>query len=108
MNQIKLISLSAVIVLLAILVRDMPYINFIIGNKIWIVYILLSGFILYSVFPVVKIKAVHYLLIPFLFIAFVLTLAGLYLYAEFIGNIIYLILIISVLYKIYLHVKSSS
>lgn len=79
--------------------RDLPYINVAIINKMWIVYLVILLLLLLSSIKF-KISIVSYLAGSFFLVAFILTLLGLTFFAEAVGILIYFSLWIVLVHKI--------
>lgn len=83
-----------------LLLRDIPYFNVLIINKLWIVYIFVIAII--ALFFVSRKKI--YLGVAFfflLFLALILTLAGVIVGADAIGIVIYILVWLVVIQKIF-------
>ena len=99
MNDRRFIIIFLLIIF-TLLLRDAPYLNVFIINKLWIVYILLIAVIVFSFIP----KKTVYLwstlfLLPFIALIFALT--KITIAAEVIGVILYSILWFVAIYKIF-------
>lgn len=98
MNDRRLI-IAFLFIILILLLRDAPYINVLIINKLWIAYILLILVITFFFIP----RKESYLwgtLFFLPFIALIFTLTGITIGAEVVGVIFYSILWFTVLFKI--------
>lgn len=105
-NDRKLL-VAFLFVTLILLLRDTPYLNVLIINKLWIVYILVVAIIGFFFIPRNKtylITALFFLL----FLAPILTLTGITIAVEVIGIIIYVLLWFFVLQKIIFLVKEKN
>lgn len=86
-------------IMLILLLRDTPYLNILIINKLWIVYLLVVAIIAFFFIPRNK----GYLTIALfvsLFLALILILTGITFVAEVIGIILYVLLWLIVLHKV--------
>lgn len=87
--------------LLVLFLRDTPYINVYIINKIWILYIALF----FIAFPPRSIFHLVILTLALLIIANVFTFLNFLIIAEIFGMIIYFVLVIVIILKIYLFIS---
>jgi hypothetical protein len=85
------------VILLTLLIRDLPYINVTIINKIWIIYLLL---LLVLALMSIRFRYAHILLCTsiLIFTAFVLELLSIVFVADMIGIFIYFLLWIILLH----------
>lgn len=85
------------ILLIALILRDIPYINILSANKIWLVYVFL---LIFLILPREG-NSMVYLAIVLLFITLALTLFNLINLAEAFGVIIYFLLLAIVFVRVF-------
>lgn len=88
----------SILILVTLLMRDLPYVNVIIINKIWIFYLILLLLVGLSSIRF-KVSLVTYATFALFFIAFILTLLKLSFFAEAIGVLIYFSLWVILIHK---------
>ncbi len=91
-------ELLLALLLLVLVSRDIPYINILFVNKVWIAYVLLI-FLLFSFYVKLQ-ERIYRFLIVFIVFAIVATLLKVNLIAEGIGFLIYLLLWFVVILRI--------
>ena len=96
-SQRRLVWLS-IFILLTLLLRDLPYVNVVVINKMWIIYLLILLFIALSSIKF-KVSIVLYTTILLFLIAFIWTLLRLNFFADAIGSLIYFSLWIIFIHK---------
>lgn len=97
-NDRKLL-IAFLFVTLILLLRDTPYLNVLVINKLWIVYILVVAIIAFFFIP----RKEGYLitaLFSALFLALILIFTGITFAAEVIGIIVYVLLWFVILHKV--------
>lgn len=87
--------------LLVLFLRDTPYINVYIIDKVWILYIALF----FVAFPPRSIFHLVILTLAFLIIAYIFTLLKFLIIAEIFGMVIYFVLVVVIILKIYLFIS---
>jgi len=94
------------LMLMTLLLRDLPYVNVIVINKMWILYV---GMVLLVAFSRIRFKfsIVFYGTVALFVASFILTLLGLTFVAEGIGIFIYFALWILLLHAIGSYVRKS-
>lgn len=105
MTDDRRLILAFLFITLILLLRDTPYLNVLIIDKLWIVYVLVVAIIAFFFIP----RKEGYLITAlffFLFLALILILTGITFAAEVIGIIIYILLWFIVIQKIIYLVRS--
>lgn len=95
-----------ILILVTLLLRDLPYFNVIVINKIWILYLIMLLLVALSSIRF-KFSIVSYVTLLLFVAAFILTLLGLTFFAEGIGTLIYFALWILLIYNIISFMKKS-
>ncbi|OGH18875.1 MAG: hypothetical protein A3F31_04850 [Candidatus Levybacteria bacterium RIFCSPHIGHO2_12_FULL_38_12] len=85
------------ILLISLFFRETPYLNILVANKIWLVYIFLFLFL----FPPKKGRTILYVSIFLLIFSLILTLLNFINLAEFFGIVIYFLLWAAVIVKVF-------
>ncbi len=93
-----------VLVLITLLVRDLPYFNVLVINRIWIVYLLALLLIFLSNIRF-HVRYVVYFTLALFVVGLVLTLLRLTFFADGVGVIIYFALWIILIHRIFLYFK---
>lgn len=104
MNDQRLLIVFLITTLILLFLRDAPYINVFIINKLWLVYILLILVIVFFFIP----RKESYLwrtLFSLPFVALIFTLLRITIAAEVIGVVLYSILWFAVIFKIIYYVR---
>ncbi len=95
----KQIFILLILVMLALLLRDVPYLNILFISRIWLIYFAILLFVLFAgiKFRVTIIWLATYMLFG---TAFVLTILRLPFFAEFIGVLIFFLLWTIVIHRL--------
>jgi len=93
-NRKLLIILTVLI--LSLLVRELPYVNVLFLNKLWVFYI----FLFLYLFPPKRKKFILFLIFLLLGIILILTILNFVVFAEAIGNIIFMLVLVFLVMKL--------
>lgn len=96
MNNVKKIILVIALLILLLLIRDVPYLNIFVINKVWIGYIIL----LFFLFPPKNVKHLFYLTAFFFCMGVLFVFINFPLISEAQGIILYFLLWIVLVLKI--------
>lgn len=99
MPTVKQLFILSMLILITLFLRDLPYINVVIINKMWILYIVILLLVLLSSIKF-RVVVVSYLTGVLFFTAFVLTLLKLNFFAEAIGALVYFFLWILFIHRL--------
>lgn len=86
--------------------RDVPYLNIYLSDKLWLVYIyLIILYFIFSIRTIMKLVKIKIIMLA-LFLAFIFTILNLSIFSEIIGSAIYFLLWIILIIKIHSLFKS--
>ncbi len=106
MQKERFLFLLTVLILITLLLRDLPYFNVLIVNRIWIIYLLILLLLILSGMKF-KVRHVSYAVLLLFIGAFILALLGLTFFAEGVGAVLYFALWIVFIHGIYSFLKES-